>query len=339
MKFLPFLLDKIYALIIGLCSLVIILLIFMAFRVDISIILSVSIVLLVSYLLLFFISYFRKTKFYSDLTSNSKMLDKAYLVLETIGEPTFYEGKIIYDVLYEINKSMLENVNEEKRQNREFKEYVLMWIHEVKIPLSSILLTISNHKGKRENQIKRDLKRLEDYVNQVLYYVRQESAEVDYLINEVDLASVIKEVGLKNMNVLLEENILYDVQNIHEKVFTDSKWLEFILGQIINNAIKYRRNIKKSYIKIYTIRKKDNITLVIEDNGIGIPASDLKQVFNKSFTGENGRIRGKSTGMGLYIAYSLCEKLGHKLSIESEVNKFTRVSVTFYCNDYYEAIK
>lgn len=339
MKLTSYLRDKLYFILISFFTVLIITLMFMAFKIDKYIIFVTIFIVTISYMSVFLIDYYRKKKFYDNLLFNIDSLDKAYLVLETLEEPTFYEGKLIFDALYKINKSMLENVNSIKRQNKDFKEYVEMWIHEVKIPLSSILLTINNHKKDAILKIRSNVKRLEDYVDQVLYYVRQEFAEKDYLIKKVNLASIIKNVGLKNMDDLLEEKIEFKVSNVDTYVFTDSKWLEFIIGQIINNSIKYKRNIKSSFIKIYTEENKTKTTLVIEDNGIGIPESDIKQVFNKSFTGENGRTRSKSTGMGLYIAKSLCEKMGHEISIESEINKYTKVTISFFKNDFYSIVK
>lgn len=339
MKLTSYLRDKLYFILISFFTVLIITLMFMAFKIDKYIIFVTIFIVSISYVAVFLIDYYRKKKFYDNLLFNIDSLDKAYLVLETLEEPTFYEGKLIFDALYKINKSMLENVNSIKRQNKDFKEYVEMWIHEVKIPLSSILLTINNHKKDAILKIRSNVKRLEDYVDQVLYYVRQEFAEKDYMIKKVNLASIIKNVGLKNMDDLLEEKIEFKVSNVDTYVFTDSKWLEFIIGQIINNSIKYKRNIKSSFIKIYTEENKTKTTLVIEDNGIGIPESDIKQVFNKSFTGENGRTRSKSTGMGLYIAKSLCEKMGHEISIESEINKYTKVTISFFKNDFYSIVK
>ena len=214
-----------------------------------------------------------------------------------------------------------------------------MWIHEVKIPLATLILIINNHKDKFDKKVQTQLKRLEDYVDQVLYYVRSENAEKDYLIKETDLSKVIKNVGLKNMDDLLENKIDYNARNVNVKVLTDSKWLEFILGQIINNCIKYKRDIAGSYIKISVRDEKNKTTLIVEDNGIGIKESDLKQVFNKTFTGENGRGKGKSTGMGLFIAKNMCDKLGHKIEIESALNKYTRVYISFAKDKYYEVLK
>ena len=169
--------------------------------------------------------------------------------------------------------------------------------------------------------------------------MRSENAEKDYLIKETDLAKIIKNVGLKNMDDLLEEKVNYIVENVNVKILTDSKWLEFILGQIINNSIKYKKNIQDSYIKISANEENDRVVLIIEDNGIGIKQSDIKQVFDKSFTGENGRNVKKSTGMGLFIAKNMCEKLGHKIEIKSEYNKYTKVFITFVKNKYYDVLK
>ena len=214
-----------------------------------------------------------------------------------------------------------------------------MWVHEIKIPLATLILFSNNHKDKFDKKTKLQLKRLEDYVDQVLYYTRCENAPKDYLIKTTNLAKIIKNVGLKNMDYLLENKIDYIVENVNISVLTDSKWLEFILGQIVNNSIKYKRNIKNSYIKIKAIEETCQIILIIEDNGIGIKQSDLKQVFDKSFTGENGRNGSKSTGMGLYIAKNMCNKLGHKIDIKSEENKYTKVFITFAKDKYYEVLK
>lgn len=339
MRFSKYLKDKLYAIVLIFSALTILLLIFLAFKIDSQVIFSSFIVLIVLFILLFFIDYFRKKKFYTDLLYNIDSLDKSYLVLETLCKPEFYDGEILYQALYNINKSMNENVNSIKEQWCDFKEYIEMWIHEVKIPLATLILISNNNKNKFDKKTKIQLKRLEDYVDQVLYYVRSENAEKDYLIKEVELSKVIKNIGLKNMDDLLENKIEYVSQNSELKILTDSKWLEFILEQIINNSIKYKRDIPDSYIKIFALDEQDKIKLIVEDNGIGIRKSDIKQVFDKTFTGENGRIRGKSTGMGLFIAKNMCKKLGHKIEIESEKNKYTRVIITIAKNKYYEVLK
>ena len=137
---------------------------------------------------------------------------------------------------------------------------------------------------------------------------------------------------------ILENNIDFQVENADADVCTDSKWLEFILNQIISNSIKYRDEKKTdgSVIKIYVVKNDKSTVLNIYDNGIGIPAADLPRVFDKSFTGENGHAYSKATGMGMYIVKNLCEKLGHKITIESVKGEYTLVSIEFFKNDFYK---
>lgn len=339
MKLKYYLKDKLYFIIGSLLSIFLILLILLAFKIDTSLIMVIIIILLVTPTIFLLMDYFCKQKFYNDLLSNIKNLDKAYLVIEMIEPPEFYEGQLFYQALYEISKSMNEFIKMQEEQLLDNKEYIEMWIHEVKRPLASLGLILNNNKTILDNKIKPVLKRLEDCIDQVLYYVRAENAEKDYFIKEVDLSKVIKNVGIKNMSDLLDNKVDFNVEDINYKVYTDSKWLEFILNQIINNSIKYKRSIKNSYIRISVSESSDEIILMIEDNGIGIPASDLKQVFNKTFTGTNGREKNTSTGMGLFIAKSLCTKLGHQIKIESEVNKYTKVYIVFAKNKYYDVLK
>lgn len=339
MSFFKYLKDKLYAIVLSAIAGGILLLIFFAFKVDREVIIAACLVLSVLAISLISIDYLRKMDFYKELFSNIEKLDKSYLVLETLIKPEFYDGELLYQALYEINKSMSENVNRIEDQWSDFKNYIEMWIHEVKIPLATLILINNNHKDKFDKKVQVQLKRLENYVDQVLYYARCENAEKDYLIKEIDLSKVIKNVGLKNMDDLLEYKIDYLVGDVDIKVLTDSKWLEFILGQVINNSIKYKRDGEDAYIRISARDEQDKIILIVEDNGIGIKDSDLKQVFDKTFTGENGRARGQSTGMGLFIAKSMCEKLGHKIEIESIQNEYTRVYITFSKDKYYEVLK
>lgn len=339
MRFKYYVKDKIYEIFIFLMTTGLVLLTFLAFKLDNSIIIVTLFMYTLCFMSMFLIDFFRKRNFYTNLIKNIEGLDKAYLVLETTHKPSFYEGKLLYQAFYEINKSMLENVNKINTSKRDFKEYVEMWIHEVKIPLSSLELTINNRSDKTLKKMKTQIKRLEDYVEQVLYYVRSENAEKDFFIKEVNISDVVKNIGLRNMDDLLNNKVDFRVEDVCVSVLTDSKWLEFILGQIVNNSIKYKSNSGDDYIKIFIKQEKNKVTLVIEDNGIGIKESDIRNVFNKSFTGENGRGVSYSTGMGLFIAKNMCEKLGHKISIESEYHKYTRVSISFFHNNYYNPIR
>ncbi len=338
MNFMNYLKDKILSILLVIIIYIIFLLLFFAFKVDSSLILAVTILYIFLFITLLLIDYFRKKHFYTILLGNIEKLDKAYLVSEMIEEPNFYEGKILYHSLYEINKSMCEVVKELETQTNDFKEYIEMWIHEVKLPISSLVLIAHNHPDKFDKNTLEQIRRIEDYVEQVLYYVRQEFAEKDYLINSVSLKKVISNVALKNKNELLENKIDFIVENVDYKVLTDSKWLEFIINQIIGNSMKYKKD-KDSYIKINMIESESKYILEVEDNGIGIKENEIPYVFEKSFTGSNGRKKLKSTGMGLYIVKNLCQKLGHQIKIESEEGKYTKVMIVISKNQFYEVVK
>lgn len=339
MSLTKFLKDKLYLIISFFIIYIILILMFLAFKINFQVIIASSFLLLGFLNLILLIEYFKKKSFYTNLLNNIEVLDKAYLVLETIDRPNFYDGEILYQALYEINKSMNEAIKKIESQMTDFKEYIEMWIHEVKIPIASLTLMTHNHKGAFDKKIIEQLKRLEDYVEQVLYYVRSENAEQDYLINEVSLKKVISNVALKNKDDLLANKIDLKVLNVDYKIFTDSKWLEFIINQIMNNSIKYKKQIKDSYIKIEAIEEENKIIITITDNGIGIPSEDLPKIFDKSFTGYNGRIRAKSTGMGLNICKNLCEKLGHKIFVESKINQYTKINIIIAKNGFYDVIK
>lgn len=279
--------------------------------------------------------YLKRKKYYDNFLNNLNLLDKKYLILETLEEPEFLDGKFFYDALYKIDKSMMENINNYRNETEDFKEYVEMWIHEIKIPIAGLMLMYHNNKTVNKNFLDQ-LNSLDNLTDQILYYVRSNYAEKDFLIKEASMDKIINEVLLKNKDSILENHIdvTVDVKNI--KVLTDSKWLVFILNQIINNSIKYCDKNRKSYIMFYIEDNEKETTLHIKDNGIGVNASDLKHVFDKSFTGENGRKMRNSTGFGLYISKKLIEKLGHKISATSEENKYFEIAITFGKNDLYK---
>lgn len=336
MKFSKYIVDKSLSVILVVISYFIILMMSISFKIHKTFIIAITIVYMVMVLLLMIINYYRKKNFYDELITNVSLLDKKYLVLETIKAPSFYEGELVYQTLYEINKSAAEFVRENESSIEDFKEYVEMWIHEVKIPISGLTLLCHNHKEMLDKTYLEQLRKLDNYIDQILYYVRSNYAEQDFIIKKTQLDKVVSNVALKNKDDLLENKIdfIVDLENVY--VYTDSKWLEFILNQIINNSIKYKRNNTDSFIRIYANWDSDKIILHIYDNGIGIPKKDLSYVFKKSFTGENGRRSTKSTGMGLYIADNLCKKLGHIIEIESVQERETEVKIIFGKNNFYK---
>ena len=310
-----------------------------SFKTNSQAVIGVSITAIVGFVLYIIYDFNRRKKFYNKLLNGLDLLDKKYLITEMIDKPDFYEGEIFYDALYEIDKSMAEKIKEYSLSIQDFKEYIEMWIHEVKLPLASLNLIVHNHRELSDKKITEQLKRLDDDIEQVLYYVRSENAEKDYLIKETELNKVISNVAMKNKDILLENNINFEVNVGNKKVLTDSKWLEFIVNQIVSNSIKYIRNDVEHLIKITSEENNKCTILKIYDNGIGISKSDIPKVFDKTFTGNNGRKIETSTGMGLYIVKQLCKKLGHKITIDSKENEYTEVSILFNKDDFLNVAK
>ena len=330
MKLSTYLKDKLYAFIIFITYIIVLILFLIALKLSSSIIIFITVFTTIIFFIILFYDYFRKRKFYLELLEKLDNLDQKYLLIEMLLEPNFLEGKILYQALDEVNKNEHDLISELKQKEQDFKEYIELWIHEVKLPLAS--LTLMNRKDK--NTL-RELKRIEDDVEQILYYVRCENANNDYLIKEWNLENIVKNVALRNKDDLLALSIDLKVNNCNLKVLTDSKWLEFIINQIVSNSIKYKKD-KDSFIEITGKDLENSVTITIYDNGKGISKSDLPRVFKKTFTGANGRnASSKSTGMGLYLCRELCNKLGHKIEIDSKVDKYTKVIITIYKKDFY----
>lgn len=289
-----------------------------------------------------FLDYGRRKQFYDDFFNILNTLDQKYLITEIIKNAAFAEGKILLEALAEIDRSMHEYLNVYKYNISEFRDYLEMWCHEIKTPIATIRLILENaqesekksvqdtraelHEAKTE--LYDEIDRIENYVEQVLYYVRSNEVESDYIVKKTDLRAVVNHVVKRNKKQLLRKRIRIEAEEINASVESDAKWLEFIINQIVGNSIKYCRS-EDAYIRFYTVKHKNSTELLIEDNGIGIEQADLPKVFNKGFTGVNGRKKYNSTGIGLYLCRKLCKKLGHEILIDSVEDEKTTVTLIF----------
>ena len=277
----------------------------------------------------------KKKDYYNELIKNMEDLKEKYLISEIIKTPNFIEGKILKDILQDTGKSMLENVNYYKNIQEDYKEYIELWIHEVKIPIAASKMIIENNKNEVTKSIDEELDKVENYTEQALFYARSNAVEKDYIINKTNLKEIVNGAILKNKTTLLNEKVSIELSNLKdEEVYTDSKWAVFIINQIIQNAIKYSKKENKK-IEISSQEKNDKVILYIKDNGIGIKKGEITRVFERGFTGENGRIIGqKSTGIGLYLCKKLCDRLGLGIELNSEKDKGTEVRIIFPKNSY-----
>ncbi len=335
MKSFDYIKDRLTAIIIMVIAVIVIVIFMAAFRSPLELICAVVVVIALAACAACVLDYLRRRTFYDKLIGNLDELDKKYLISEMIEEADFYEARLIADILKATNKSMCDNVAFYKHENRSFREYIDMWVHEVKLPVSSLALMLHND-GNSDNKSAEQLRRIDSAVDTVLYYARCENAERDYIIKEISLKTAVRNAVIKCREDIQLNNITLDVNVPDIMVMTDGKWLEFMLVQLISNSIKYRNDNRESIIKITAEESAESAKLHFYDNGIGIQKSDLAYIFDRSFTGENGRIRSKSTGMGLYIVRNLCEKLGHTVNAESNQGKFTEITITFGKNDFFK---
>lgn len=305
----------------------------MALQVNVAYIISVLFLELVVVIWHELLQAHKRHVFYTDLYHKLEELDKKYLLSEMVEEPGFFEGDVLCDVLYESHKSMNEHVGESKRSMKDFKEYVELWIHEIKLPISALSLMIYNEKMDLAGY-RRQVEKVSGYVEQILYYVRADASEKDFSMKQCSLEQLINAVLKDHKDTLIAEHFTIEKKGTDVSVVSDAKWVQFMLGQMIHNSVKYKRG-DKGYLGFSVEEEERSVVLTVEDHGIGVAAGDVKRVFDKSFTGENGRKVAASTGMGLFICRKMCRKLGHEIWMESEEGAWTKVKVRFGKDDYY----
>lgn len=271
--------------------------------------------------------YYRQKKKAGQIFHQLDLLDQKYLICEMLEKPVTNEDKLYFHILRAACKSMLENVNHLKKTNRDYKEYIEEWIHEIKTPITAIDLICKNNPDSEGRRIGKELSRIGNLVEQALYYARSEHVEKDYFIREFALFDSIGPALMQNRTLLLEEHIRLQVEETADTVCTDEKWLTYILSQILSNSIKYHKPAG-AFIKISASHTQNSVSLIIEDNGQGIPPEDLPRIFEKGFTGSR-RGNRKSTGMGLYLCRKLCLKLGLAIRADSVLGEGTTITITF----------
>ena len=271
--------------------------------------------------------YRRWKKYLENMDAILADLDKKYLLPEMMERGENQEEKKLQDIFHDMEVSMNEQVSTYRRNSEEYKEYVETWVHEIKIPIGAMKMILANHKD-ADYGLSEEVSRMEGYVEQALFYARSNAVEKDYLINRVELLQVVQDVILKRKKTLRDMHARMDIHDLELEVNSDSKWLAFMLGQILDNSIKYGEKDELS-IEIYGEKRENAVLLHVKDNGAGIKESELSRVFDKGFTGSNGRGKANSTGIGLYLCKKLCKRLEHNINIASEEGKGTTVTFVF----------
>lgn len=328
MKIKDYFKERLPFLVINLCMFVSIIVLMVMLKVGSGIIFLVFIIWfgpLVVYMIMECVKY---KQYYDEIEELLENLDKKYLLPEVIERPEFLEGQFLYDIIQICNKDMHEHINFYKNLELEYREYIETWVHEIKTPIASTRLIIENNSNTITNNINQEIKKIEEFIEQVLYYSRSNNVSKDYIIKEISLKTTVMNAVKRNSRDFINKKIILCLEEIEGTVYSDAKWVEFILNQILGNSIKYSKN-NNAKITIYSVKNENNIVLNIEDNGIGIIDKDINKIFEKGFTGENGRKYGKSTGIGLYLCKKLCNKLGLGIELTSKENEGTKVSIIF----------
>lgn len=240
------------------------------------------------------------------------------------------------------NEEKLRETKELKEDLEEINDYITKWVHEIKIPLSVCELIADKIEEEElydiSEELRGELERINFLTNQVLYTSRASSYSEDFAIEEINLYTLVKSVIKNNMNSFISKKIEVEMDNLDFSVFANSKWTFYVLDQIINNACKYTDMHGK--IKIFAREDEESIKLFIKDNGMGIPPKDIERIFDRGFTGDNGRKTTKSTGMGLYICKKIASRLNFNIEVSSQVSQYTEFKITFYkIADYFNVTK
>ena len=218
-----------------------------------------------------------------------------------------------------------------EQARREEMAFLLAWVHRMKTPIAAARLQMERDRlspdKKTIESLEEELDRIAEGVEKVLYYVRQSDFTEDYVIEEVPLSSIVTDSVKKHSRIFIGRRVSFSQDDLCYRVLTDRKWAGFVLDQLISNALKYTP--EGGRISVKAEESPREVVLTVSDTGPGIRSEDLTRVFNRSFTGFNGRMEAASTGMGLYLAHSLCEKLNHKLTVASAPGEGTRASVHF----------
>lgn len=334
MKFLDFMKEKLLTIILLAFVILTIEIFFLIYDFGFSLKVYVPISIIVAYGIGIITEYKIKNNFYKETYKRLQDIDKKYLIAEVMDNPEFIEGKILLDIIRQTDKAMIENVNFYKHLQEDYKEYIELWIHEVKLPIATGKLLIENNKNEVTKSIGEELDKIENYIEQALYYARSNTVEKDYCIKRTSLQEIINSVILRNKSILLQKRIQIVIRDLEYQILTDNKWCSFIVNQIIQNSIKYVKEVEGK-IEIFAEKRKNSITLYIRDNGIGMKKEEVEKAFEKGFTGTNGRVtEKKATGIGLYLCKKLCEKLEIGIKLKSIENEGTTLILTFPENSF-----
>ena len=264
-----------------------------------------------------FIRFYKKHKMLERLTK------EASVTIELLPKESNLIEEDYQNVIRELFEFQKQFEQKSDIKYSDLREYFTLWAHQIKTPIAAMSLILqSDFENPQNRELLEELQKIEQYVEMVLGYLRLESESTDYIIKKYDLDSVIKQAVKKYASQFIRKKIKLCYEPLEKEILTDEKWLLFVIEQILSNSVKYTKS--GGSVSIYL---ESHVTLCIEDTGIGIESEDLPRIFEKGYTGYNGRSDKKSSGIGLYLCRRITERLGHKIYAESTVGRGTVIKI------------
>lgn len=285
--------------------------------------------------------FYRKRNYFHKMAVLMESLDEKYLFPQVWKGAGSWEEAGYYCLLKECTKSMQEETEEARRVQMEYRERLETYVHDMKQPISVVSLIAGREKNRENRAVLLELEKMNHLLEQILYFGRSESAHSDFMIQKVNTGDVIRECLSLNKQLLIQNRVSLDIPDTIPGVYADEKALLFVLNQIIYNAVTYQKpgEVPRITISCLVLNGKesgawdgretpgDKLLLQVRDNGCGISPEDLPRIFEKGFTGRNGRENRRSTGMGLYLCKKICGRLGIGLSASSEKGIYTQINI------------
>lgn len=312
-----YILENIFIIILFLIFIGIFIGVFYLYNLEIEAIIYASILCMVLGLIYFI---YRFTYYYKKKKELIRIEKNIYLIANELPTPNNSIEKEYHKMILSLIESNHKNLTELHKQRNDSIDYYTTWVHQIKVPIAVMKLILQGEDTNENKELLSELFRIEEYVEMVLCYFRLDSSSSDFVFKEYNLDYIIKRSIRKYASQFIRKKISLNYKSTDKKVLTDEKWLSFIIEQLLSNAIKYT---DKGSITIYV---DDNKILSISDTGIGISEEDIPRIFEKGFTGYNGRENRKSTGLGLYLCKNAANKLSHNIFVKSHVG----VGSTFF---------
>ncbi|MCH5583983.1 sensor histidine kinase [Shimazuella sp. AN120528] len=277
--------------------------------------------------------YIRYRAFYQRLTHLPKTLKETVM---SLSDATI--AKKVQQLLVTQYRFYQEQLQRYQVKQEDHLAFVNLWVHQMKTPLSVISLILQEQASPAFDSIRDEIEKVSSGLEMILYASRLDAFEKDFRVEKLNLSSLLKRILHENKRLFIQHHIMPKLEvDSSLMIFSDEKWLGFVMKQLLTNAVRYSAGKGKT-VNISAFQHGNRIVVEIEDQGIGIPPQDIHRVFESHYTGENGRHYRESTGMGLFLVQEICSKLSHHISLRSEVNVGTTICIEFYNNDSYQNV-